>query len=84
MKSFKKLLYLWFYIISPFIFGVGSILWKVYLSDLFLLESVTDTLSILGIYYFFMSILWFFNMNQVDRVSHEMMHPHDQKKGGAD
>ncbi len=83
MKRFNKLMYGWFYIISPLGFVIGSLLWKYYLSDLSLSESVTDTLSILGIYYFFMSILWFFNMNKVERVSREMAHtPNQQHKDG--
>jgi hypothetical protein len=80
MKRFNKLMYGWFYIISPLVFVIGSILWKYYLSDFPLIESVTDTLSILGIYYFFMSILWFFNMNKVERVSREMENTHNQQQ----
>jgi len=83
MKSFKKLIYGWFYIVSPILFVVGSVLWKVYLSNLPLSESVTDTLSILGIYYFFMSILWFFTMNRVEEVSQEMTHDHQQEEGST-
>lgn len=83
MKQFNKLMYGWFYIISPLIVVIGSILWKYYLSNLPLSESVTDTLSILGIYYFFMSILWFFNMNKVERVSREMENNQQQKEGST-
>ena len=83
MKSFKKLIYGWFYIVSPLLYVIGSVLWKVYLSHLPLSESVTDTLSILGIYYFFMSIFWFFTMNQVEEVSQEMTHDQQQKEGST-
>ncbi|MEK4677550.1 MULTISPECIES: hypothetical protein [Bacillus] len=61
-----KFLYIMVYLVTPFIYFIVSIIWGKFILEKSTWDNVSDNLSIMGIYYFFVSIFWLVNMKTID------------------
>lgn len=67
-----KFLYIMVYLVTPFIYFIVSIIWGKFILEKSTWENVSDNLSIMGIYYFFVSIFWLVNMKTIDIVTEKI------------
>ncbi|MEB9692513.1 hypothetical protein P4278_28450 [Bacillus thuringiensis] len=67
-----KFLYVMVYLVTPFTYFTVSILWSNFILEKSMWTNLSDNLSIMGIYYFFVSIFWLMNMKTIDRVTEKI------------
>ncbi|MBG9510696.1 hypothetical protein ABE47_00290, partial [Bacillus thuringiensis] len=60
------------YLVTPFTYFTVSILWSNFILEKSMWTNLSDNLSIMGIYYFFVSIFWLMNMKTIDRVTEKI------------
>ncbi|EOP64237.1 hypothetical protein [Bacillus cereus] len=63
-----KLLYVMVYLVTPFTYFTVSVIWGKFILE----KPMWDNLSIVGIYYFLVSIFWLVNMKTIDTVTEEI------------
>ncbi|MGR5967044.1 hypothetical protein ACT7DB_34115 [Bacillus cereus] len=67
-----KFLYVMVYLVTPLTYFTVSILWGKFILEKSMWTNLSDNLSIMGIYYFFVSIFWLMNMKTIDRVTEKI------------
>ncbi|AZR80789.1 MULTISPECIES: hypothetical protein [Bacillus] len=67
-----KFLYVMVYLVTPLTYFTVSILWSNFILEKSMWTNLSDNLSIMGIYYFFVSIFWLMNMKTIDRVTEKI------------
>lgn len=67
-----KFLYVMVYLVTPLTYFTVSILWSNFILKKSMWTNLSDNLSIMGIYYFFVSIFWLMNMKTIDRVTEKI------------
>ncbi|KFM95136.1 hypothetical protein D0U04_25310 [Bacillus clarus] len=63
-----KFLYIMVYLVTPFTYFTVSVIWGNFILSKPIWGNLSDNLSIMGIYYFLVSIFWLANMKTIDRV----------------
>ncbi|WP_096186601.1 hypothetical protein [Evansella halocellulosilytica] len=69
--KFDKILYSMVHIIKPFTFFIAFFLWGHFILSKPVWENVTDSLSIVAIYYMLVSFLWLANMKSIHKGNQE-------------
>ncbi|MBG9582318.1 hypothetical protein ABE42_24615 [Bacillus thuringiensis] len=67
-----KFLYVMVYLVTPLTYFTVSILWSNFILEKSMWTNLSDNLSIMGIYYFFVSVFWLMNMKTIDRVTEKI------------
>lgn len=67
-----KFLYVMVYLVTPLTYFTVFILWSNFILEKSMWTNLSDNLSIMGIYYFFVSIFWLMNMKTIDRVTEKI------------
>lgn len=67
-----KSLYIMVYLVTPFIYFIVSVIWGDFILKKPMTDNLSDNLSIIGIYYFFVSIFWVVNMKTIDAVTEKI------------
>jgi len=67
-----KFLYVMVYLVTPLTYFTVSILWSNFILEKSMWTNLSDNLSIMGIYYFFVSIFWLINMKTIDRATEKI------------
>ncbi|CAM4224344.1 hypothetical protein [Bacillus paramycoides] len=67
-----KLLYVMVYLVTPFTYFTVSVIWGKFILEKTMWDNLSDNLSIVGIYYFLVSIFWLVNMKTIDTVTEEI------------
>ncbi|MCU5379660.1 hypothetical protein OCA08_21215 [Bacillus cereus] len=63
----KKLLYVFVHLVGPLSFLTISIIWGAFFTTKSTFENISDSLGVMAIYYVFMSLLWFFYLDRLDK-----------------
>ncbi|MED0988238.1 hypothetical protein [Bacillus paramycoides] len=67
-----KLLYVMVYLVTPFTYFTVSVIWGDFILKKPIWDNLSDNLSIMGIYYFLVSIFWLVNMKTIDTVAEKI------------
>ena len=70
--KFNKLLYIMVHLVTPLLFFIIAFLWGHFYLSKPVWINLTDNLSIMGIYYLGVSVLWTLNSKSISRVSEEV------------
>ncbi|HHT7188380.1 TPA: hypothetical protein ACTZ5N_001645 [Bacillus cereus] len=63
----KKLLYVLVHLVGPLSFLIISTIWGVLFTTKSTFENISDNLGVMAIYYVFMSLLWVFYLDRLDK-----------------
>jgi hypothetical protein len=63
----KKLLYILVHLVAPLSYLMISIILGVFFTSKSTFENISDNLCVMAIYYLFMSLLWFFYLDRLDK-----------------
>ncbi|MFC9416274.1 hypothetical protein ACIG6B_10120 [Bacillus mobilis] len=63
----KKLLYVFVHLVAPLSFLTISTIWGAFFTTKSTFENISDNLGVMAIYYVFMSLLWFFYLDRLDK-----------------
>lgn len=63
----KKLLYVFIHLVGPLSYFIISTVWGTFFTTKSTFENISDSLSVMAIYYVFISLLWFFYFNRLDK-----------------
>ncbi|MGF9766246.1 hypothetical protein [Bacillus albus] len=63
----KKLLYVFVHLVGPLSYLTISIIWGAFFTTKSTFENISDSLGVMAIYYVFMSLLWFFYLDRLDK-----------------
>ncbi|MCC6081789.1 MULTISPECIES: hypothetical protein [Bacillus cereus group] len=63
----KKILYVFVHLVGPLSYLTISTIWGVFFTIKSTFENISDNLVVMAIYYVFMSLLWFFYLDRLDR-----------------
>lgn len=63
----KKLLYVFVHLVGPLSYLTISIIWGAFFTIKSTFENISDSLGVMVIYYVFMSLLWFFYLDRLDK-----------------
>ncbi|PEQ08683.1 hypothetical protein [Bacillus toyonensis] len=69
-----KFLYVMVYLVTPLTYFTISIIWGHFILAKPIWDNLSDNLSIMGIYYFFVSIFWLVNMKTIDIAAEKIEH----------
>ncbi|PFV83828.1 hypothetical protein COL05_07110 [Bacillus sp. AFS059628] len=76
----KKLLYILLHLVGPLSFLTISIIWGAFFTSKSTFENISDNLGVMAIYYVFMSLLWFFYLDRIDKdIDNITKEIHDKK-----
>ncbi|MGF9877366.1 hypothetical protein ABEX39_05915 [Bacillus albus] len=63
----KKLLYVLVHLVGPLSFLTISTIWGAFFTTKSTFENISDSLGVMAIYYVFMSFMWFFYLDRLDK-----------------
>ncbi|EJQ56468.1 hypothetical protein A6279_00560 [Bacillus wiedmannii] len=63
----KKLLYVFVHLVGPLSYFIISTIWGVLFTTKSTFENISDNLGVMAIYYVFMSLLWYFYLDRLDK-----------------
>lgn len=63
----KKLLYVSVLLVGPLSYLTISTIWGAFFTTKSTFENISDNLGVMAIYYVFMSLLWFFYLDRLDK-----------------
>ncbi|HDX9703066.1 TPA: hypothetical protein ROY17_000666 [Bacillus thuringiensis] len=63
----KKILYVFVHLVGPLSYLTISTIWGVFFTIKSTFENISDNLVVMAIYYVFMSLLWFFYFDRLDK-----------------
>ena len=63
----KKLLYVFVHLVGPLSYFIISNIWGVLFTTKSTFENISDNLGVMAIYYVFISLLWFFYLDRLDK-----------------
>ncbi|EOP14135.1 MULTISPECIES: hypothetical protein [Bacillus] len=63
----KKLLYVFVHLVGPLSYFIISTIWGVLFTTKSTFENISDNLGVMAIYYVFISLLWFFYLDRLDK-----------------
>lgn len=63
----KKLLYVFVHLVGPLSYLTISTIWGAFFTTKSIFENISDNLGVMVIYYVFMSLLWFFYLDRLDK-----------------
>ncbi len=63
----KKLLYVFVHLVGPLSYFIISTVWGTFFTTKSTFENISDSLSVMAIYHVFMSLLWFFYLDRLDK-----------------
>ncbi|MED2932988.1 hypothetical protein P4308_12860 [Bacillus wiedmannii] len=63
----KKLLYVFVHLVGPLSYLTISTIWGAFFTTKSIFENISDNLGVMAIYYMFMSLLWFFYLDRLDK-----------------
>ena len=63
----KKVLYAFVHIVGPLSYLTISTSWGAFFTTKSTFENISDNLGVMAIYYVFMSLLWFFYLDRLDK-----------------
>ncbi|HHT7236145.1 MULTISPECIES: hypothetical protein [Bacillus] len=63
----KKLLYVLVHLVGPLSYLTISTIWGAFFTSKSTFENISDNLCVMAIYYVFMSLLWFFYLDRLDK-----------------
>ncbi|HFU7088913.1 TPA: hypothetical protein ACGN8S_003982 [Bacillus cereus] len=63
----KKVLYAFVHIVGPLSYLTISTIWGAFFTTKSTFENISDNLGVMAIYYVFISLLWFFYFNRLDK-----------------
>ncbi|MBG9717994.1 MULTISPECIES: hypothetical protein [Bacillus] len=63
----KKLLYVFIHLVGPLSYFIISTVWGAFFTTKSTFENISDNLGVMAIYYVFISLLWFFYFNRLDK-----------------
>ncbi|MEQ3591671.1 hypothetical protein ABM560_07880 [Bacillus albus] len=63
----KKLLYVLVHLVGPLSYLTISIIWGAFFTTKSTFENISDSLGVMAIYYVFMSFMWFFYLDRLDK-----------------
>ncbi|EOW9527957.1 hypothetical protein ACO11K_001604 [Bacillus cytotoxicus] len=69
----KKSLYILVHFIGPLTYFIISLIWGIFFTSKSLAENITDNLCIMAIYCLFVSLLWFFYFERLDKDVDKMI-----------
>ena len=63
----KKILYVFVHLVGPLSYFIISTIWGVLFTTKSTFENISDNLGVMAIYYVFMSLLWYFYLDRLDK-----------------
>ena len=63
----KKLLYVFIHLVGPLSYFTISTIWGAFFTTKSTFENISDNLGVMAIYYVFMSLLWVFYFDRLDK-----------------
>ncbi|HFK1454529.1 TPA: hypothetical protein ACGXMC_000076 [Bacillus cereus] len=76
----KKLLYVFVHLVGLLSYLTISIIWGAFFTSKSTFENISDNLGMMAIYYVFMSLLWFFYLDRIDKdIDNITKEIHDKK-----
>ncbi|WP_377864273.1 hypothetical protein [Bacillus sp. R86525] len=63
----KKLLYVFVHLVGPLSYLTISTIWGAFFTSKSTFENISDNLGVMAIYYVFMSLLWLFYLDRLDK-----------------
>ncbi|MDA2728653.1 hypothetical protein PDR34_02440 [Bacillus cereus] len=76
----KKLLYVFAHLVGLLSYLTISIIWGAFFTSKSTFENISDNLGVMAIYYVFMSLLWFFYLDRIDKdIDNITKEIHDKK-----
>lgn len=63
----KKLLYVFIHLVAPLSYFIISTVWGAFFTTKSTFKNISDNLGVMAIYYVFISLLWFFYFNRLDK-----------------
>ncbi|MDA2380446.1 hypothetical protein PDN41_01310 [Bacillus cereus] len=63
----KKILYVFVHLVGPLSYFTISTIWGAFFTTKSTFENISDNLGVMVIYYVFMSLLWFFYLDGLDK-----------------
>ncbi|MCU4794242.1 hypothetical protein OB971_03830 [Bacillus cereus] len=76
----KKLLYVFVHLVGLLSYLTISIIWGAFFTSKSTFENISDNLGVMAIYYVFMSLLWFFYLDRIEKdIDNITKEIHDKK-----
>ena len=63
----KKVLYILIHLVAPLSYFIISTVWGTFFTTKSTFENISDNLGVMAIYYVFMSLLWVFYLDRLDK-----------------
>ncbi|HDR7792273.1 TPA: hypothetical protein QCY19_000800 [Bacillus luti] len=63
----KKLLYIFVHLVGPLSYLTISTIWGAFFTTKSTFENISDNLGVMAIYYVFISLLWVFYLDRLDK-----------------
>lgn len=70
--NIHKFLYLMVHIVTPLTYFIVAVAWGHFALSKSIWENLSDNLSIMAIYYLFISFFWVTNMKSIDKVAEKL------------